>query len=102
MNGEAHPKLPQRFAVNLDTKESNLDKMEQNNVAALLAGTNLTITSSPVSAGGDALMGEAKMTLWGSYPLLHPLHFICRIAYIEKVAKRNVARLHNLRVISKT
>jgi len=83
VDGEAHPKLPQRFAVNLDTKESNLDKMEQNNVTALLAGTNLTITSSPVSMGGDALMGEAKMTLWGTI-----LFFTLCILFAESLISR--------------
>ncbi|MEK7699797.1 MAG: BatA domain-containing protein, partial [Planctomycetota bacterium] len=66
VNGETHPQLPQKFAVNPDTKESNLDKMEQKNITALLGGTNLTITTSPVSVSSEALMGEAKKTLWGT------------------------------------
>lgn len=65
VEGKAHPQLPPSFPVNVDTVESNLDKIDQKEMTAYMGGTNLTITTSPVGEGRDVLLGEAKKTLWG-------------------------------------
>ena len=66
VDGKPHPQFPQKFPVNVDTAESNLVKIDQKELAALMGGINLTITTSPVSEGSEVLMGEAKKTLWGT------------------------------------
>lgn len=65
VNGKPHPQFPHNFTVNLDTRESNLDKITQKEITALMGGTNLTVTTSPARGGSEVLMGEAKKTLWG-------------------------------------
>ena len=60
VDGKPHPQFPQKFPVNVDTAESNLVKIDQKELAALMGGINLTITTSPVSEGSEVLMGEAK------------------------------------------
>ena len=52
--------------MNVNAAESKLDKISQKELAALMGGINLTITTSPVSEGSEVLMGEAKKTLWGT------------------------------------
>ena len=64
VDGKPHPLFSQKFPVNVDTTESNLDKIGQKELTALMGGINLTITTSPVSEGSEVLMGEAKKTLW--------------------------------------
>jgi hypothetical protein len=66
VNGKPHPQFPHNFTVNIDTRESNLDKVTQKEITALMGGTNLTITTSPTRGGSEVLMGEAKKTLWGT------------------------------------
>ncbi|MEP9410676.1 MAG: BatA domain-containing protein [Candidatus Brocadia sp.] len=66
VDGKPHPQLPSAFPVNVDTTESNLDKIDQKEITAFMGGTNLTITTSHVSEGHDVLLGEAKKTLWGT------------------------------------
>lgn len=66
--GKSHPQLPQKFPVNVNATESNLDKIDQKEISAFMGGTNLTITTSHTGEGSDVLLGEAKKTLWG--PLL--------------------------------
>jgi len=66
VHDKPHPQFPQNFPVNVETSESNLDKITQKELSALMGGLNLTITDSPVSEASEVLMGEAKKTLWGS------------------------------------
>lgn len=66
VNGKPHPQFPHNFTVNLDTKESNLSKITQKEITALMGGTNLTVTASSTHGGSEVLMGEAKKTLWGA------------------------------------
>lgn len=65
VDGKSHPQLPQNFPVNVDTAESNLDKIDQKDISAFMGGTNLTIATSHTGEGPDVLLGEAKKTLWG-------------------------------------
>ncbi len=66
VDGKPHPRFPHNFTVNLDTGESNLEKISQKEITALMGGTNLTVTTSPSRGGSEVLMGEAKRTLWGT------------------------------------
>ncbi len=66
VGGKPHPQFPPKFSVNVDTVESNLDKIDQKELTALMGGTNLTITTSRVNEGRDVLLGEARKTLWGA------------------------------------
>ena len=83
VDGKPHPQFPQKFPVNVETTESNLNKISQKELAALMGGTNLTITTSPVSEGSEVLMGEAKKTLWGTLLFLT----IC-ILFVESFVSR--------------
>ncbi len=65
VHGRPHPQFPPYFSVNLDTSESNLDKIDHKELTALMGGTHLTITTSSTAGGSEVLMGEAKKTLWG-------------------------------------
>lgn len=65
VDGKLHPQLPPAFPVNVDTIESNLDKIDQKEITALMGSANLTITTSHVSKGHDVILGEARKTLWG-------------------------------------
>ncbi|MCF6156313.1 MAG: VWA domain-containing protein [Candidatus Brocadia sp.] len=83
VNGKPHPQLPQIFPVNVDATESNLDKIDQKEITALMGGTNLTITTSHIDEGRDVLLGEAKKTLWG------PILFLTLcILFIESFISR--------------
>jgi len=83
VDGKPHPHFPQKFPVNVNATESNLDKISQKELAALMGGINLTITTSPVSEGSEVLMGEAKKTLWGTLLFLT----IC-ILFVESFVSR--------------
>ncbi|MBI5677655.1 MAG: VWA domain-containing protein [Planctomycetes bacterium] len=83
VEGKPHPQFPQKFPVNVETTESNLDKIRQKELAALMGGINLTITTSPVSEGSEVLMGEAKKTLWGTLLFLT----LC-ILFVESFVSR--------------
>lgn len=65
VDGKPHPQFPQIFSVNVDTTESNLSKIDQKEITALMGDTNLTVTSFRVDEGHEVLLGEAKKTLWG-------------------------------------
>ncbi|GAN34435.1 MAG: VWA domain-containing protein [Candidatus Brocadia sp. AMX2] len=65
VDGKPHPQFPAYFPVNIDTTESNLDKIDQKEITAFMGGTNLTITTSHIGEAHDVLLGEAKKTLWG-------------------------------------
>jgi len=83
VGGKSHPQLPSYFPVNVDTTESNLDKIDQKEITALMGDTNLTITTSHVDEGHDVLLGEAKKTLWG------PILFLTLcILFIESFVSR--------------
>ena len=83
VGGKSHPQFPQRFQVNVDTTESNLDKIDPKEITALMGDTNLTITTSHVDEGHDVLLGEAKKTLWG------PILFLTLcILFIESFVSR--------------
>lgn len=83
VDGKPHPQFPQKFPVNVETAESNLDKISQKELAALMGGINLTVTTSPVSEGSEVLMGEAKKTLWGTL-----LFFTICILFVESFVSR--------------
>ncbi|MBI5796923.1 MAG: hypothetical protein HZA47_11535 [Planctomycetes bacterium] len=83
VDGKPHPQFPQKFPVNVETTESNLAKITQKELAALMGGTNLTITTSPVSEGSEVLMGKAKKTLWGTLLFLT----LC-ILFVESFVSR--------------
>lgn len=83
VDGKPHPQFPQIFPVNIDTTESNLNKIEQKEITALMGGTNLTITTSHIDEGHDVLLGEARKTLWGSLLFLT----LC-ILFIESFVSR--------------
>ena len=83
VDGKPHPQFPQKFPVNVDTAESNLVKIDQKELTALMGGTNLTITTSPISEGSQVLMGEAKKTLWGTLLFLT----LC-ILFVESFVSR--------------
>lgn len=67
INGKPYPQLPSYFPVNVDTAESDLNKIEQKEIAALMGNTNFTITTSHIEKGYEVLLGEAKNTLWGIF-----------------------------------
>lgn len=83
VDGKPHPQFPQKFSVNVNATESNLDKINQKELTALMGGTNLTITTSPVTEGSEVLMGEAKKTLWGTL-----LFLILCILFAESFVSR--------------
>ncbi|MBM4065070.1 MAG: VWA domain-containing protein [Planctomycetes bacterium] len=83
VEGKPHPQFPQKFPVNVNAAESNLDKISQKELAALMGGINLTITTSPVTEGSEVLMGEAKKTLWGTLLFLT----LC-ILFVESFVSR--------------
>lgn len=66
VDGKPYPQLSSYFPVNINTTESNLDKIEQKDMTALMGGTNLTITTFPISEEREVLLGGAKKTLWGT------------------------------------
>ena len=80
VDGKPHPQFPQKFPVNVNATESKLDKISQKELAALMGGINLTITTSPVS---EVLMGEAKKTLWGTL-----LFLTLGILFVESFVSR--------------
>ncbi|HHT9127853.1 MAG TPA: BatA domain-containing protein [Candidatus Wujingus californicus] len=65
VDGKPLPQFPEYFAVNLNTIESNLSKIDKKEIAALMGGINLTITSD-INESGAVLLGEAKKTMWGT------------------------------------
>ncbi len=82
-DGKPHPQFPQIFSVNVDAAESNLSKIDQKEITALMGNTNLTITSFRVDEEHEVLLGEAKKTLWG------PLLFLTLcILFIESFVSR--------------
>ncbi|NUO08103.1 MAG: VWA domain-containing protein [Candidatus Brocadia sp.] len=83
VEGKHHPQFPKNFPVNVDTIESNMDKIDQKEITALMGDTNLTITTSYTGEGHEVLMGEAKKTLWGSLLFLT----LC-ILFIESFISR--------------
>lgn len=64
-NGRLHPQFPAYFPVNIDTAESNLEKIDQNEITAFMGGTKLSMTAVRVSKESDVLLGETKKTFWG-------------------------------------
>lgn len=70
VDGKPVPQFSSYFPVNIHTTESNLDKMDQKDITALMGGTKLTIATSHIGEGREVLMGEAKKTLWGTLLLL--------------------------------
>ncbi|MGQ3684857.1 MAG: BatA domain-containing protein [Candidatus Loosdrechtia sp.] len=69
-DGKPVTQIPSCFPVNIHTSESNLDKMDQKDITALMGGVKLTIATSHIGEGREVLMGEAKKTLWGTLLLL--------------------------------
>lgn len=65
-DGKPLSPFPSCFSVNVDTAESNLDKIDRKELAALMGGTTLTFTTSPLGGGREVLLGEAKKNLWGT------------------------------------
>lgn len=83
VDGKLHPQLPPSFPVNVDTIESNLDKIDQKEITAFMGSTNLTMTTSHINEGYDVLLGEAKKTLWG------PILFLTLcILFVESFVSR--------------
>ncbi|HHT9129709.1 MAG TPA: BatA domain-containing protein [Candidatus Brocadiaceae bacterium] len=66
VDGKPHPQFSSYYPVNVDTAESNVDKIDQRELTALMGGINLTITTAHVGEGREVLLGEAKKTLWGT------------------------------------
>ncbi len=83
VDGKPHPQFPRKFTVNVDTAESNLDKIDRKELTPLMGGTNLTIASSQAGKGRDVLVGEAKKTLWGAI-----LFFALCVFFIESFISR--------------
>ena len=83
VNGKPHPQLPFYFSVNVDTIESNLDKIDRKEIIALMGGINLNITTSSIGKGHEVILGEAKKTLWGIF-----LFFTLCILFVESFVSR--------------
>jgi aerotolerance regulator-like protein/VWA domain-containing protein len=83
VDGKPHPQFPSYFPVNIDTVESNLDKIEQKELTALMGGINVTITTSRESEGREVLLGEARKTLWGTI-LFFTLCILCIESFISR------------------
>src|SRR3989339_1680670 len=83
VNGKPHPQLPSYFSVNVDTIESNLDKIDRKEIIALMGGINLNITTSSIGKGHEVILGEAKKTLWGIF-----LFFTLCILFVESFVSR--------------
>jgi len=81
--GKPLQQFPSFFPVNVDTTESNLDKIDRKEVTALMGGTNVTFTTSPLSEGREVIMGEAKKTLWGAVLFLAVCIFLIE-SFISK------------------
>lgn len=70
VNETLHPQFPAYFPVNVDATESNLAKIDQNEIRACMGGTQLSITTSRLEKESHVLLGEATKTLWGQLLLL--------------------------------
>ncbi|MCF6157884.1 MAG: VWA domain-containing protein [wastewater metagenome] len=65
-DGKPVPYLSTYFPVNINTNESNLEKIDQKDIAALMGGVKYTITTSHGNERREVLLGEARKTLWGA------------------------------------
>lgn len=83
VNGKLHPQFPAYFPVNVDATESNLEKIEQNEITAFMGDTKLSITAAHPGKESSVLLGEAKKTLWG-----HLLFLTLCILFLESFISR--------------
>ena len=83
VNGKAQPQFPAYFPVNIDAAESNLEKIEQNEITAFMGDTKLSITAAHPGKESSVLLGEAKKTLWG-----HLLFLTLCILFLESFISR--------------
>lgn len=58
------------FPVNVDASESNLEKISEKEITALMGETNVMVRSSSSGERREVVRGEAKTTLWGVLLLL--------------------------------
>lgn len=83
VNGKLHPQFPAYFPVNVDATESNLEKIERNEITAFMGDTKLSITAAHPGKESSVLLGEAKKTLWG-----HLLFLTLCILFLESFISR--------------
>jgi len=84
-NGKLHPQFPAYFPVNIDTAESNLEKIDQNEITAFMGGTKLSMTAVRVSKESDVLLGETKKNILGISIISYLLHPFCRVFRFKKI-----------------